>query len=143
MSGKRRISRTTSRKNNRVIGVLWANKRDSGLWFAPPEWKECRLGIQLLPLLPISEALFPDIGFVKDLVSWTTPALARDGVGEGWKGFVYALEGVYDKESALAKTRAVASHDDGNTLTNLLWWLHSRSNVDNTTVGSGRCCLYR
>lgn len=129
--------------NNRVVGVLWANKRDSGLWFAPPEWKECRLGIQLLPLLPISEALFPDIGFVKDLVSWTTPALARDGVGEGWKGFVYALEGVYDKESALAKTRALASHDDGNTLTNLLWWLHSRGNVDNTVVGSGRCCWYR
>ncbi|KAF7058756.1 hypothetical protein CFC21_065748 [Triticum aestivum] len=129
--------------NNRVVGVLWANKRDSGLWFAPPEWKECRLGIQLLPLLPISEALFPDVGFVKDLVSWTTPALARDGVGEGWKGFVYALEGVYDKESALAKTRALASHDDGNTLTNLLWWLHSRGNVDNMVVGSGRCCWYR
>ncbi|XP_044359016.1 ascus wall endo-1,3(4)-beta-glucanase [Triticum aestivum] len=112
--------------NNRLVGVVWANKRDSGLWFAPPEWKECRLGIQLLPIVPISEVLFPDAGFVKELVSWTAPALARDGVGDGWKGFVYALEGVYDKESALAKARALASHDDGNTLTNLLWWLHSR-----------------
>jgi endo-1,3(4)-beta-glucanase len=65
--------------------------------------------------------------------------LARDGVGEGWKGFVYALEGIYDKELALAKTRALSSHDDGNTLTNLLWWLHSRGNADN----SGRCCWYR
>ncbi|XP_039787363.1 probable endo-1,3(4)-beta-glucanase ARB_01444 [Panicum virgatum] len=27
---------------NHVVGVLWANKRDSGLWFAPPEWKEPR-----------------------------------------------------------------------------------------------------
>lgn len=30
---------------NRVVGVLWANKRDSGLWFAPTEWKEYRLRI--------------------------------------------------------------------------------------------------
>ena len=95
------------------------------------------LGIQLLPIVPISEALFPDAGFVKELVSWTAPALARDGVGDGWKGFVYALEGVYDKESALAKTRALASHDDGNTLTNLLWWLHSRGSpgADIAAVG--------
>ncbi|PWA59865.1 hypothetical protein CTI12_AA386060 [Artemisia annua] len=35
------------------VGVLWANKRDSGLWFAPSEWKECRTGIQVLPLLLI------------------------------------------------------------------------------------------
>ncbi|KAM0839237.1 hypothetical protein ACQ4PT_060446 [Festuca glaucescens] len=74
----------------------------------------------------VVEALFPDARFVRDLVGWTGPALARDGVGDGWKGFVYALEGTYDKESALAKTRELASHDDGNTLTNLLWWLHSR-----------------
>ncbi|PWA57614.1 Glycoside hydrolase, family 81 [Artemisia annua] len=35
------------------VGVLWANKRVSGLWFAPSKWKECRTGIQVLPLLPI------------------------------------------------------------------------------------------
>ncbi|PWA48930.1 hypothetical protein CTI12_AA352900 [Artemisia annua] len=28
------------------VGVLWANKRVSGLWFAPFEWKECRTGNQ-------------------------------------------------------------------------------------------------
>lgn len=55
-------------RENRVVGVLWANKRDSGLWFAPIDWKECRLGIQLLPLLPISEALFSDSRFVRELV---------------------------------------------------------------------------
>uniref|UniRef100_A0ACD5X897 Uncharacterized protein n=1 Tax=Avena sativa TaxID=4498 RepID=A0ACD5X897_AVESA len=123
--------------SNRVVGVVWANKRDSGLWFAPPEWKECRLGIQLLPIVPISEVLFPDAGFARDLVRWTAPALARDGVGDGWKGFVYALEGTYDKESALAKTRELASHDDGNTLTNLLWWLHSRGSPGAAAGGGG------
>ncbi|XP_074578217.1 glucan endo-1,3-beta-D-glucosidase-like [Curcuma longa] len=111
---------------NRVVGVLWNNKRDSGLWFAPAEWRECRLGIQVLPLLPITEVLFRDVRFVKELVNWTAPALAREGVGQGWKGFVYALEGMYDRETALEKTRMLTGHDDGNSLSNLLWWLYSR-----------------
>lgn len=113
---------------NRIMGVLWSNKRDSGLWFAPPEWRECRLGIHLLPLLPISEVLFSDVEYVKELVGWTLPALERGGgdVGEGWKGFVYALIGVYEKEVALNMVGSLKGFDDGNSLTNLLWWIHSR-----------------
>ncbi|KAK9742471.1 hypothetical protein RND81_03G175500 [Saponaria officinalis] len=120
---------------NKMVGVLWANKRDSGLWFAPPEWKECRLGIQVLPILPITEALFSDVVFVKDLVNWTMPALGRDGVGEGWKGFVYALEGIYDKGSALDKIRNLKGFDDGNSLSNLLWWIHSRGDDQESWYG--------
>ncbi|XP_057491532.1 glucan endo-1,3-beta-D-glucosidase ARB_01444-like [Actinidia eriantha] len=129
-------------RENRVVGVLWANKRDSGLWFAPPEWRECRLGIQLLPLLPISEALFSDIGFVRELVAWTLPALAREGVGEGWKGFLYALEGIYDKEGALSKIRSLNGYDDGNSLTNLLWWIHSRGDAEEGGEGGGKLCWF-
>ncbi|TKY50069.1 putative endo-1,3(4)-beta-glucanase 2 [Spatholobus suberectus] len=113
-------------QENRIMGVLWSNKRDTGLWFAPAEWKECRLGIQLLPLAPISEVLFSNVDYVRELVEWTLPALDRDGVGEGWKGFVYALEGIYDNESALQKIRSLKGFDGGNSLTNLLWWIHSR-----------------
>lgn len=36
---------------------------------------------------------------------WTVPALSREVVGEGWKGFVYSLEGIYDKTGALEKIR--------------------------------------
>ncbi|KNA16238.1 hypothetical protein SOVF_090940 [Spinacia oleracea] len=127
---------------NKVVGVLWANKRDSGLWFAPPEWKECRLGIQVLPILPITETLFPDVNFVKDLVNWTTPALERDGVGEGWKGFVYTLEGIYEKENALQKIRNLKGYDDGNSLSNLLWWIHSRGDGAEGYPGMGCHCWY-
>ncbi|XP_052116689.1 probable endo-1,3(4)-beta-glucanase ARB_01444 [Arachis duranensis] len=102
-------------KENKLIGVLWSNKRDSGLWFAPPVCKECRLGFQLMPLVPVSEFLF---------------SYNREGVGEGWKGFVYALEGVYDNESALKKIRSLKGFDDGNSFTNLLWWIHSRGSYD-------------
>lgn len=130
-------------RENRVVGVLWANKRDSGLWFAPPEWKECRLGIQLLPLLPITEVLFSDVGFARELVNWTLPALSREGVGEGWKGFVYALEGIYDKEGALQKVRNLNGYDDGNSLSNLMWWIHSRTDEEEELCrGGGKFCWF-
>lgn len=130
-------------RENRVVGVLWANKRDSGLWFAPPEWKECRLGIQVLPLLPVTEVLFSNVGFVRELVKWTLPALQREGVGEGWKGFVYALEGIYAKEDALEKIRNLNGFDDGNSLTNLLWWIHSRGDQEEEGHrGGGKYCWF-
>ncbi|GER35727.1 beta-glucan-binding protein [Striga asiatica] len=109
-------------RENCVVGVLWSSKRDSGLWFAPPEWRECRLGIQLLPLLPVSEVLFSDVRFVKELVEWVLPALNREGVGEGWKGFVYALRGVYDIEGALESIRNLKGHDDGNSCWMTVSW---------------------
>ncbi|XP_020977798.1 probable endo-1,3(4)-beta-glucanase ARB_01444 isoform X1 [Arachis ipaensis] len=128
--GDRNMYEEDFAKENKLIGVLWSNKRDSGLWFAPPVWKECRLGIQLLPLVPVSEFLFSYKSFVKKVVEWTMPALGRKGVEDGWKGFVYALEGVYDNESALKKIRSLKGFDDGNSFTNLLWWIHSRDSYD-------------
>lgn len=111
---------------NRMLGVLWANKRDTGLWFAPPECKECRLGIQLLPILPITEFLFQDVEFAKELVEWGWSSLNRPDVKDGWKGFVYALQALYAPEEALNNVAALAEHDDGNSLSNLLWWIYSR-----------------
>ncbi|CAL5186115.1 unnamed protein product [Lathyrus oleraceus] len=113
-------------KENRIMGVLWTNKRDSGLWFAPADWKEARLGIQVLPLCPISEVLFSDVKYVKELVEWALPALKRDGVDQGWKGFVFALQGIFDNGVALKNIKSLKGFDEGNSLTNLLWWLHSR-----------------
>ncbi|XP_039157593.1 probable endo-1,3(4)-beta-glucanase ARB_01444 [Eucalyptus grandis] len=118
-------------RENRVVGVLWANKRDSGLWFAGAERRDCRLGIQVLPLSPITEVLFSDIQFSKQLVDWTYPSLNREGI-EGWRGFVCALEGIFDQSSALEKVRSLSGFDDGNSISNLLWWIHSRGDEEET-----------
>ncbi|KAK4367667.1 hypothetical protein RND71_011459 [Anisodus tanguticus] len=74
----------------------------------------------VLPILPITELLFSDVQFAKQLVEWTMPALAREGVGEGWKGSVYTLEAIYDKVGALNKTRSLTGFDDGNSLLKIL-----------------------
>ena len=109
-------------KDNRIVGILWSNKRDTKLWWASADCRECRLSIQVLPLLPITEPLFSDAAYAKELVEWTLPSLKN----EGWKGFTYALQGIYDKENALKKIRMLKGFDDGNSFSNLLWWIHSR-----------------
>ncbi|KAF5457051.1 hypothetical protein F2P56_021186 [Juglans regia] len=113
-------------KKNRLVGILWANMRDSKLWFAPAELKACRLGIQVLPISPITEVLFSDADFARDVVEWASPSLSLSGVGESWKDFVYALKGIYNYGSAINSIRKLKVHDDGNSLANLLWWIHSR-----------------
>lgn len=113
-------------KDNRIVGILWANKRDSKLWWAPAECRECRLSIQVLPLLPVTETLFFDTVYAKELVEWTLPSLKNKTNVEGWKGFTYALQGIYDKTTALNKIRMLTGFDDGNSFSNLLWWIHSR-----------------
>ncbi|KAE9615731.1 hypothetical protein Lal_00017689 [Lupinus albus] len=113
-------------KGNKIVGVLWSIKRDSGLWWAAAERKECRLSIQVLPLSPITESLFSDPSYVKELVEWTLPSVESKQNVEGWKGFIYALQGIYDKGKSLEKIRTLKGVDDGNSFTNLLWWIHSR-----------------
>ncbi|KAE8811716.1 Endo-1,3(4)-beta-glucanase 1 [Hordeum vulgare] len=38
--------------NNRLVSVVWTNKRDSGLWFAPPEWKGLRFVEKIARFVP-------------------------------------------------------------------------------------------
>merc|ERR1712071_67609 len=111
---------------NRMVGVLWSTKRDTNLWFASADCKAVRLGIQVLPILPITEKLFPDADFNRQLIEWASPSLSSSDVGAGWKDFVYALEGINDYPTAVTKIRDLKVHDDGNSLANLLWWIHSQ-----------------
>ncbi|XP_028769475.1 endo-1,3(4)-beta-glucanase 2-like [Neltuma alba] len=113
-------------KENRIVGILWSNKRDSALWWASADCRSCRLLIQVLPITPITEVLFSNVGYTKELVEWTEPELKN--AEESRKGFAFALEGIYDQENALKKIRKLKGFDDGNSLTNLLWWVHSRGN---------------
>ncbi|KAJ1435327.1 Endo-1 [Sesbania bispinosa] len=113
-------------EDNRIVGIVWANKRDSKLWWAPAECRDCRLLIQVLPLLPVTEHLFSDAAYAKEFVEWTLPSLKNKTNAESGKGFTYALQGIYDKETALKNIRMLKGFDDGNSFTNLLWWIHSR-----------------
>jgi len=119
-------------QENRIMGILWSNKRDSDLWFASHKLREYRLGIHLLPIVPISEPLFSDVDYVIELVTWASMDLDREGADDAWKGFVYALQALYDKEEALQNVKGLKAFDNGNSFTNLLWWIHTRGDQDDS-----------
>ncbi|KAK9928333.1 hypothetical protein M0R45_025476 [Rubus argutus] len=95
--------------------LQYFSNRSSGISFALAEWRECLLGIQLLPIVPIAEDLFSDVGYVRELLKWTEPALSRECWGR-MERFVYSLQGVYDKNSALDQIQNLNGHDDGSVL---------------------------
>ncbi|CAI5532835.1 unnamed protein product [Closterium sp. Naga37s-1] len=105
---------------NRVVGVLWSTKRDAALWFALP----ADVGIQVLLVSPFLKHLFPDPEFAKQLVEWAQPVLSGAATDE-WRGFVWALQALYDPQGARANIAALGAFDDGNSKTNMLWWLAS------------------
>ncbi|CAI7782493.1 unnamed protein product [Closterium sp. NIES-53] len=109
---------------NRVVGVLWSTKRDAALWFAPPADMEKRVGIQVLPVSPFLTHLFPDHDFAKQLVEWAQPVLSGAATDE-WRGFAWALQALYDPQGARTNIAALTVFDDGNSKTNMLWWLAS------------------
>jgi endo-1,3(4)-beta-glucanase len=78
-------------------------------------------------LLPISEVLFSDVDYAKDVVQSAVLALLGSGrQEEGWQGFLCALKGQYDKENSLKKIKKLSYFDVENSFSNLLWWIHSR-----------------
>ncbi|XP_010258722.1 PREDICTED: probable endo-1,3(4)-beta-glucanase ARB_01444 [Nelumbo nucifera] len=111
-------------RENRLMGVLWTNMRDTGLWQGPSRWKEYRVAIQVRPITPITEILFGDVRFVKEMVKWALPATEREDVSDRRKGFLYAMEGMYDKESAPKKIRSLKEFHESNSLSNMLWWIY-------------------
>ncbi|KAL2895928.1 hypothetical protein RDABS01_000462 [Bienertia sinuspersici] len=114
-------------KKNKMVGIVWENKREDKLWFTKAENRECRVGIQVRPLMPaLSEILFADVGYVREVVDWAATSLARKDASDTWKGYVYALEAMFDTNNALIKVRGLEEFDEGNSLSNMLWWYHSR-----------------
>lgn len=110
---------------NRVVGVLWSNMRDSNLWFAPAADRTLRLGIQVLPITPYTEVLYRNLNFVRQFVTWAleSPVDTTDQ----WNGFVWALQALYDSSGALANIESLTAFDEGNSKSNLLWWVFTRT----------------
>ncbi|QHO09482.1 hypothetical protein HN51_067977 [Arachis hypogaea] len=124
---------------NKLVGYHSVNMRNRKMRYCYTS-KESKIALHVLPLLPISECLFSNVDFVKELVEWTESGYGdgpADGDGDGWKGFVYALEGIYDNQIALKKIRSLKCFDCGNSLSNLLWWIHSRDDEEKFNCGHG------
>jgi endo-1,3(4)-beta-glucanase len=107
---------------NKVVGVLWSNKADYSTFFCPNV--ECIHGIQMLPFTPITEALLEPAWVTEEypvLSAALTPATT-----EAWRGFSYLDHAVIDPATAWTEVKTLNSFDDGNSLTNALYWVATR-----------------
>ncbi|KAJ1731452.1 hypothetical protein LPJ72_003932 [Coemansia sp. Benny D160-2] len=109
-----------------AIGIMWASKADYLTFFgANPEFI---YGIQMLPFTPATTLLL-DQAWVKE--AWCPDGsscadgmkLAAQSAGtSGWAQFLYTAYSVVDRSTALANVNK-CTPDDGNTLTNVLYWI--------------------
>ncbi len=109
--------------SNKVVGVLWSTKVDYATFFGNEAHKIH--GIQLLPFTPISEALL-EPGWVTEQYPVVSQDLGSPLLAEGWKGFIYMEHAVVDAAAAWEEAQTLKAFDDGNTLTNTLYWIATR-----------------
>ena len=107
---------------NKVVGVLWSTKVDYATWFGSnTEYIHC---IQMLPFTPISEEVLEENWIIEE---YPILAQAINSASDGWKGFIYMAHGIIDPNTAWNEAMKLNTYDDGNTKTNTLYWLATRS----------------
>ncbi len=115
-------------QNARCVGQLFDAQVTFQTFFGAEPWKV--YGIQMIPFTPASELLINPT-WISD--SWTgkmSPA-ATDAVTahSGFAGLLYSAHATIDKVTAwneLNVSPTSTQIDDGNSLTNSLWWVATR-----------------
>jgi len=111
--------------DNKMVGVLWSMKVDYATFFGGNlEFIHC---IQMLPFTPITETLLP-AEFIQEEYPVVSTVLTKANytLGEGWKGFIYMDHAIIDKEAAWSEVQNLAWYDNGNSMTNTLYWVATR-----------------
>jgi endo-1,3(4)-beta-glucanase len=101
----------------------WSTKYEDATWFSADLW--CRRGIQMLPILPASES-YLDTDFVQTMISTGEMATMLAHAPAEWKGFILAALAVIDKASAWQQVNNLTAFDDGQSFTNLMYWIATR-----------------
>ncbi len=112
---------------NKVVGVLWSTKVDYGTFFGGNT--EFIHGIQMLPFTPITASLL-EPAWVEEEYPVVAEALDSPTLAEGWRGFIYMTHAILDPVTAWDEVLTLEGHDDGNTLTNTLYWVATRPGAE-------------
>ncbi|KAJ9059935.1 hypothetical protein DSO57_1036371 [Entomophthora muscae] len=111
----------------KTVGVLWGTKVDYATWFGKnAEYIHC---IQMLPFTPISHVLL-DKPWIKEAYPVLAQALTRNEppIPGGWRTFVHMARAVIEPQQALEDfNRSPKEMDDGNTLSNTLYWFATQA----------------
>ncbi|HEY8911842.1 glycosyl hydrolase [Lacisediminihabitans sp.] len=108
-----------------IVALNWGGKRDYSTWFSAEA--NAKLGIQLIPMSPVSTYLAGDAARIGKNVAEATPA----GYGAQFGDYLLmysALAGPEQAKTALATARDLPEKfiDDGNSRSYLLAWIMTR-----------------
>lgn len=117
--------------DHHVVSLNWGGKRDYATWFSPAP--AAILGIQLIPMSPVSTYLAGDSGRIQANVAEAASGKFDQKFGD-YLLMYSALAGQHQAETALATGRQLGDKwiDDGNSRSYLLAYLMSRAAMSRT-----------
>jgi endo-1,3(4)-beta-glucanase len=109
-----------------VVGINWSGKRDYATWFSADA--NAKLGIQLIPMSPISTYLAGDPNRIAENITAAAPAGYAVQFGD-YMLMYSALESGRQASEALGSARSLPARfiDDANSRSYLLAWIMSRT----------------
>ncbi|PWA00272.1 hypothetical protein BB558_003690 [Smittium angustum] len=108
--------------NNYIVGILWETSAQYTTWFGNNA--EYIYGIQMLPFTPITFSLLN-----RTWLQSAWPVIKSRTINSGrtvsddWKGFMLMAGAIVDKSNVTNMINALNTYDNGNSKTNVLWWL--------------------
>jgi endo-1,3(4)-beta-glucanase len=110
---------------NKCVGMVWGDKVVYTTWFASGAIYVH--GINMLPFTPITELYLTRDWVTEEYpVVWASVKDSLATTEQGWLGFLYMDHAVIDPDTAWNEIMTLKSFDDGNTLTNALYWIATR-----------------
>lgn len=106
---------------NGLAAVVWSTKVDKVTWFGPNV--EYAYGIQAMPVTPITEAWLRPEWLTATQSIW---GRAMDTATEQWRGILLMMAAVNQPDDAWKNAHLLQLFDNGNTLTNVLYWIATR-----------------
>ena len=121
------------------VGILWSDKVDDGTWFNAD--LIARRYIQVIPCIPITELYIP-AGWVNAMVTsgeMATMLTQGGGPDTGYMVGPQIMKAVVDSQSTAwtnvtGMTASQLDPPEGQSLTNMLYWVATRSFINNTPL---------
>ncbi|KAK4235357.1 glycosyl hydrolase family 81-domain-containing protein [Achaetomium macrosporum] len=105
----------------------------SGAWLFWGAQRSLIAAIQILPLIPVNEALY-DTQWVENMWSYTMPELVDPTIGDEWKCLIIAAYSNAHPQVAAAWSANLTNWGTGNTYTNELYFIGTRPNPLGTPI---------
>jgi len=119
--------------SNGLAAVVWSTKVDKTTWFGPNV--EYAYGIQAMPVTPVTELWLRPEWLQSTQHVW---GASMDTAIEQWRGILLMMAAVLQPADAWRNANLLTLYDNGNTRTNVLYWVATRPPKGDAPVALGK-----